>query len=132
MQVMPMQPLLLHSHPLQLCRLSMHGLQLVGSRHLGNCALKLSWIRSSYLKSTKNDQNGQLGLRDVVRAGQGEAALNTNQTVGGATSRDRAEDRRVEGLGSGLRGTGSGPDGGLLLVGPPEDVGLNLEEELDQ
>lgn len=53
MQVMPMQPLLLHSHPLQLCRLSMHGLQLVGSRHLGNCALKLSWIRSSYLKSAK-------------------------------------------------------------------------------
>lgn len=131
MQVMPMQPLLLHRHPLQLCRLSMHGLQLVGSRHLGNRALKLSWIRSSYLKSTKNDQNGQLGLRNAVRAGQGEA-LNTNQTVGGATSRDREEDRRVEGLGSGLRGTGSGPDVGLLPVGPPEDVGLNLDEELDQ
>lgn len=121
MQVMPMQPLLLHSHPLQLCRLSMHGLQLVGSRHLGNCALKLSWIRSSYLKAQKK-KNDQLGLRVVVRAGQGEA-LNTNQTVGGATSRDREEDRRVEGLGWGLRGTGSGPDVGLLPVGPPEDVG---------
>lgn len=41
-----MQPLLLHSHSLQLCRLSMHGLELVGSRHLGNVALQLSWICS--------------------------------------------------------------------------------------
>lgn len=44
-QVMPMQPLLLHRHPLQLGRLSVHGLQLVGGRHGRNGALQLSGVR---------------------------------------------------------------------------------------
>lgn len=57
MQVMPMQPLLLQSHPLQLCRLSVHGLELVGSRHLRNRALQLSWICSSYEKHKYNQNN---------------------------------------------------------------------------
>lgn len=70
MQVMPVQPLLLHSHPLQLCRLSVHGLELVGSRHLRNSSLKLSWISCTYL-TCKNGQNEESRLRDVV-AGQGK------------------------------------------------------------
>lgn len=50
MQVVPVQPLLLHGHPLQLCRLSVHGLELVSGGHLGNGALKLPWISGSCLK----------------------------------------------------------------------------------
>lgn len=60
MQVMPVQPLLLHRHPLQLCGLSMHGLELVCSRHLRNRPLQLSWICSSYrehkYKNTRLDE----------------------------------------------------------------------------
>lgn len=74
MQVMPVQPLLLHSHPLQLCRLSMHGLELVSSRHLRNSSLKLSWIRCTYLKG-KNGQNEESGVRDVEVATQGYKLL---------------------------------------------------------
>lgn len=71
MQVMPVQPLLLHSHPLQLCRLSVHGLELVSSRHLRNSSLKLSWISCTYLKC-KNGQNEESGVRDVEVARQGK------------------------------------------------------------
>lgn len=70
MQVVPMQPLLLHSHPLQLCRLSMHGLELVSSRHLRNRALQLSWICSSYgkhkyRKSKLEELNSEKGCEYV-------------------------------------------------------------------
>lgn len=56
MHVMSMQPLLLHRHPLQLCRLGMHRLELVGSRHLRNLALQLSLI-CSYGKQRFNKES---------------------------------------------------------------------------
>lgn len=71
MQVMAVQPLLLHGHPLQLCRLSVHGLELVSSRHLRNSSLKLSRIRRTYLKS-KRGQNEESGPRDVDIAARGK------------------------------------------------------------
>lgn len=89
MQVMPMQPLLLHSHPLQLCRLSMHGLELMSSR-LGNMALQLSLICSSYGRDKKDQTEGD-GLRKDSR-GRLWVEI-TNQTVGGAASHDHEEDR---------------------------------------
>lgn len=63
MQVMSMQPLLLHRHPLQLCRLSVHGLELVSSRHRRNRALQLSRICSSY--DDQKYENTRLAVRAV-------------------------------------------------------------------
>lgn len=99
MQVMPMQPLLLHSHPLQLCRLSMHGLQLVSSRHLGNGALKLSWICSSYgkdkhyIKKTKLEELDSEKTQDVGCMLRVKKNKIMNQTAGGAASHGHEEDR---------------------------------------
>lgn len=67
MQVMPMQPLLLHRHPLQLCRLSVHGLELVSGRHGRNWALQLSGIRRSYdeQKRERTVVGGTLGTLEA-------------------------------------------------------------------
>lgn len=95
MQVMPMQPLLLHRHPLQLCRLCMHGLELVRSRHLRNRTLQLSWICSSYRENkykkisdwtrwTQNAVESQAVCTSEINI--------TYQTKGGAASHDHEED----------------------------------------
>lgn len=91
-----MQPLLLHSHPLQLCRLSMHGLELVSGGHLRNLALQLSWICSSYgntnIKNTKLEELDSRRRLEVWAVSTLIAEI-TNQTVGGAASHGREADR---------------------------------------
>lgn len=71
MQVMAVQPLLLHGHPLQLCRLSVHGLELVSGRHLRDCALELPWVRGPCLKK-KRQQKTKNKMEGLDAAGAGK------------------------------------------------------------
>lgn len=46
--VVPVEPLLLHRQPLELCRLGVHGLQLVGCGHLRRkTSWQVPWVRST-------------------------------------------------------------------------------------
>lgn len=123
-QVMPMKPLLLQRHPLQLRGLSVHGLQLMRGRHLRDRTLQLSWISDSCEKHKWKKLNP---LKEMAVVKSGVYKPNSGwRSISWSWGRSTSK-----GFGIGPPGKGNRAKRGPVAIGSTRGWGLEPKRRWD-